>query len=68
MTIIGFIIAVIYIIWLNNIISFGFKTATRIAKASEATAANMALLIKMIEARQVSQMGYEAVERELNNE
>jgi hypothetical protein len=72
MAIIGFIITILYIIWLNKLISFGVKTATRIAIASEASAANTALLVQMAQARSsvppplpTSHVGYDVVAREL---
>jgi hypothetical protein len=63
-TLIGFILTIIYIIWLNRLISFGVKTAARIAVATEASAYNTALLVEMAQAR-ASQLGYDAVAREL---
>jgi hypothetical protein len=71
MTIISFIIAIIYFIWLSQLISFGVKTATRIAVASEATAANMAILVARLgppplPQQSASELGFDAVANALD--
>jgi hypothetical protein len=43
-TLISFILAILYFIWLSNLIKFGVTTATRIAVASEAAALSTAAL------------------------
>jgi hypothetical protein len=64
MSIIAFILAIIYVVWLNRLISFGVKTAMRIATATEASARNTAILVEMAQAR-AGHLGYDAVAREL---
>jgi hypothetical protein len=48
MWIIGLILTIIYIVWLNRLIKFGIVTATRIAVASEISAANLAVLVQAL--------------------
>jgi hypothetical protein len=64
MAVIGFFMALLYFLWLSNLISSGFRLAKRIAMATEASAANTALLVEMAQAR-ASHLGYDAVAREL---
>jgi hypothetical protein len=64
MEIIGLFMALLYFLWLSNLISSGFRLAKRIAVATEASAANTALLVEMAQAR-ASHLGFEAVAREL---
>jgi hypothetical protein len=71
MTIIGFILTIIYLIWLTSLINFGVKTATRIAIASEATAANMAILVSKLgppplPQQSASELGFDAVANALD--
>jgi predicted Na+-dependent transporter len=63
-TIISLIIGFFYILWLNSLIRFGVKTASRIAVATEASARNTAILVEMAQAR-ASNLGFDAVAREL---
>jgi hypothetical protein len=74
LAIIGIILTIIYIIWLGRLIEFGVKTATRIAVASEQSAANTAMLVALVQAQlkpppslPAEEIGLSAVERELNN-
>jgi hypothetical protein len=63
----SFILTIVYVIWLGRLISFGVRTATRIAVATEATAASMALIVSRLPPPPLpaSDIGYDAVEREL---
>ena len=51
MEIIAIIVTILYVIWLNRLIKFAVKTATRIAVASEATAANLEFIVRRLENR-----------------
>jgi hypothetical protein len=71
MVIITIVLTLIYIIWLNRLIDFGKKIATRIAIASEITAANTALIVSRLgpalpQTDLVAQLGYDAVAQELS--
>jgi hypothetical protein len=67
MAVIGFILTIFYVIWLTSLINFGVTTAARIAVATEATAAAMALIVaRMPPPLPASDLGYDAVARELD--
>jgi hypothetical protein len=48
MWLISLILTILYVIWLSRLISFGVRTATRIADASEASAASLAVLVEAL--------------------
>jgi hypothetical protein len=46
-----FFLTILYMIWLNRLIRFGVRTATRIADACEANARHTAMLVAVVKAQ-----------------